>query len=394
MEQLQQAFKAKYAGTPTHMVKSPLRICPLGAHIDHQGGVVTGMALQESVDLAFSANDDGYIRVQSLDFPDEEYFHVDEVPGMILGFWGNYLRGAVLSLARDYKLRKGINGVIQGKIPIGGLSSSAAVTTAYLMGLCRANEITVSPLELIQYSHWVENEFIGLNNGILDQSSNILSQNGFLMYMDCATEGFELVPRSDTMPEFEIVIAYSGISTTLIKTDYNNRVDECKVAAWTLQELGNLEITPFKQVKQGDIPDDVYRAQRDELPGRFRRRADHYFSEVERVNLGVKAWENGEIQTFGKLMFESGESSIRNYECGCDELITIYETLKACEGVYGARFSGAGYRGACIGIIDPAFEESIKSRIDSVYPQKHPQFRDKYELFFSTTDDGARTIEL
>ena len=394
MEQLQQAFKAKYDGKPTHTVKSPLRICPLGAHIDHQGGVVTGMALQESVDLAFSANDDGYIRVQSLDFPDEEYFHVDEVPGMILGFWGNYLRGAVLSLARDYKLRKGLNGVIQGKIPIGGLSSSAAVTTAYLIALCRVNEITVSPMELIRYSHWVENEFIGLNNGILDQSSNILSQNGFLMYMDCSTEGFELVPRSDTMPEFEIVIVYSGISTTLIKTDYNNRVDECKVAAWTLQELGNLEITPFKQVKLGDIPDDVYRAQRDELPGRFRRRADHYFSEVERVNLGVKAWANGDIQTFGKLMFESGESSIRNYECGCNELITIYETLRACEGVYGARFSGAGYRGACIGIIDPAFEKSIKNRIDSVYPQKHPQFRDKYEVFFSTTDDGARTIEL
>jgi galacturonokinase len=394
MEQLQQAFQQKYSDKPTHLVKSPLRICPLGAHIDHQGGVVTGMALQESVDLAFNANDNGYIRVQSLDFPDEEYFHADDVPGMILGFWGNYLRGAVLSLKRDYKLRYGINGVIRGKIPIGGLSSSAAVTTAYLTALCRVNEIAVTPLELIQYSHWVENEFIGLNNGILDQSSNILSKNGFLMFMDCSTEGFELVPRSDTMPAFEIVIVYSGISTTLIKTDYNNRVDECKVAAWTLQELGKLEVTPFKQVKLGDIPDAVYRRNRDGLTGRFRRRADHYFSEVERVDLGVKAWQDGDIKTFGQLMFESGESSIRNYECGCNELITIYETLKSCEGVYGARFSGAGYRGACIGIIDPAFEKSITSKIDSVYPQKHPKFRDKYDVFFSATDDGARIIEL
>ena len=358
--------------------------------MDHQDGIVTGLALDESVDLAFGPNDDGYVRVQSVDFPDEEYFHLDDVPPMIPAHWGNYLRGAVRSLERQFKLRRGVNGVVQGKLPIGGLSSSAAVTTAYLMALARVNELEISPADLIRYSHWVEKEFIGLNNGILDQSANILSRNGYLMHMDCRTEEAELVPRSPAMAPFEVVIVYSGISTILIQTDYNNRVEECKVAAWLLQELGGLPVTPFREIKLRDIPREVYLEYRETVPGRFRRRADHYYSELERVEQGIAAWTAGNIESFGGQIFSSGESSIHNYESGCPELITIYETLRDTPGVYGARFSGAGYRGACIGVIDPDRRDAVAEAIHRVYPEAHPAFAREYRVFFGRTDDGAR----
>ena len=148
-------------------IRSPLRICPLGAHIDHQGGLVTGMALDVNVDLLYSPDDAGFVKIQSMDFPDEEYFHIDQVPEMLPGFWGNYIRGSVLSLSRDFKLRKGLKAVIRGRLPMGGLSSSAAVTTAYLMALADVNGIEIPKEKLIQYSHWVETAFIGLKNGIL-----------------------------------------------------------------------------------------------------------------------------------------------------------------------------------------------------------------------------------
>ncbi len=383
-------YRTKFGSEPDAAVRSPLRVCPLGAHVDHQGGIVTGMALTESVNLVFGAADDGYVRVQSRDFPDEEYFHIDQVPEMVPTFWGNYLRGAVLSLQRKYRLTRGIRGVIRGRLPIGGLSSSAAVTTAYLMALCAVNELDVEPQDLIRFSHWVEREFIGLNNGILDQSANILSLDGQLMRMDCLSETFEMVPRSSMMPPFEVVIVYSGISTTLIQTDYNNRVDECKVAAWLLQEIAGLPVTPFRDVMLRDIPRECYQEHRETLPGRFRRRADHFFSELDRVETGVAAWREGDLASFGAAMFASGESSIKQYESGCPELITIYETLRESEGVYGARFSGAGYRGCCIGLIDPNHRESIKARMDRVYPVRHPDFADVYRVFFSATADGAR----
>jgi galactokinase/galacturonokinase len=311
---------------------------------------------------------------------------------MLPGFWGNYIRGAALSLARDFKLRKGLKAVIQGKLPMGGLSSSAAVTTAYLMALADVNGIEVPKEKLIQYSHWVETAFIGLKNGILDQSANILSKDGYLMRMDCATGEWELIPKNPAMPEFEVVIVNSGFTKALIGTDYNNRVDECKIAASLLQELARGETTPYKDIALRGVSREEWLRHGDSLPGRFGRRAKHYFTENQRVIDGCEAWRRGDIEAFGRLMVESGESSVHDYQCGSPELITIFDALKRVPGVYGARFSGAGYRGCCIGIIDPSCHEEVEARIAEAYPAKHPQYADKYKVYFCKPADGASFV--
>ena len=122
MNDLIKKFRLKYPEREIRLIQSPLRICPLGAHVDHQHGLVTGMALTASVNLAYCPDESGYVRIQSMDFPDEEYFGLDSVPAMVPGHWGNYVRGAVLALSRKYKLSRGFNGFISGKLPIGGLS--------------------------------------------------------------------------------------------------------------------------------------------------------------------------------------------------------------------------------------------------------------------------------
>lgn len=393
MFNFQNIFLQKFPNSPPpHLITSPLRICPLGAHVDHQYGLVTGMVLDAAVNLVYFRGDNGYVQVQSRDFPDEEYFAISSVPGMVPGFWGNYLRGAILALKQNHVIKHGINGIISGKLPIGGLSSSAAVTTAYLMALCDVNDIEVSKEELVQLSHWVENQFIKLNNGILDQAANILSRNNNLMFMDTRTGQYQLIEKPASMPEFEVVVVYSGLSKALIGTDYNNRVDECKVAAWIMEELAQQRIVSLQETRLRDVDRETYLKVRAELPLRFRKRADHFFSENERVKAGVEAWQKGDLKIFGQLMFESGESSIHNYECGCPELITIFEILKNAPGVYGARFSGAGYRGCCIGLVDPKYKAEIKAAIDQEYPQKYPEYKDVYRVNFCKTDDGARII--
>lgn len=392
METIEKQFVDIFGFPHCGQIRSPLRICPLGAHIDHQGGLVTGMALDVNVDLLYAPDDAGFVKIQSMDFPDEEYFHIDRVPEMLPGFWGNYIRGSALSLARDFKLRKGLKAVIQGKLPMGGLSSSAAVTTAYLMALADVNGIDVPKEKLIQYSHWVETAFIGLKNGILDQSANILSKDGYLMRMDCATGEWELIPKNPAMPEFEVVIVNSGFIKALIGTDYNNRVDECKIAASLLQELARGETTPYKDIALRGVSREEWMAHRDSLPGRFGRRAKHYFTENQRVIDGCEAWKRGDIEAFGRLMVESGESSVHDYQCGSPELITIFDALKRVKGVHGARFSGAGYRGCCIGIVDPSCHEEVEARIAEAYPAKHPQYADKYKVYFCKPADGASYV--
>ncbi len=394
MKELIQVFKeTNQEIEDIRAVRSPLRICPIGAHSDHQGGNVSGMTLDASVDLVYTPSDDGYIKIRSLDFPDQEYFHLDADPEYIPAFWGSYIRGAVQSLKRDHILKKGLTGMVSGRLPIGGLSSSAAVTTAYLMALCDVNEIEVTKMELIEYSHWVEREFIGLKNGILDQSANILSMDNHLMVMDCKKWEYELIEKGPEMPEFEVIIIYSGISKQLISTSFNNRTDELRVAGWLLQDLGGLELTPaLEDVQLRDIPVEIYEKYKDQLPERFRKRAAHYYTEQARVSAGAKAWAEGDLDKFGQLMFESGDSSFYQYESGIPEMKTIFDTLRKSEGVYGARPSGAGYRGAVIGLIDPAFKESIKEKVSAVYINKHPEHKELYEVNFCQTTDGASLI--
>lgn len=109
---------------------------------------------------------------------------------------------------------------------------------------------------------------------------------------------------------------------------------------------------------------------------------------------GIEAWAQGDLERFGQLMNASGESSVHQYECGCPELTTIFEILKETPGVYGARFSGAGYRGCCIGLINPEYKDSIREKIEATYPKIHPKYKDVYNIHFCQVADGAHYASL
>ena len=155
---------------------SPYRVCPLGAHVDHQHGLVSGFAFNMGVDFWFSPTDDGIVRLRSLTFSGDIEFPINDSVRIKQGNWGDYARGAKYALSQRFKLRRGIEGVIKGSLPIGGLSSSAAVLVAYVMALAQANDIELTKMEVIRIASQAEREYIGLNNGILDQSCIVLSE--------------------------------------------------------------------------------------------------------------------------------------------------------------------------------------------------------------------------
>ena len=201
------------------LVHAPLRICPLGAHIDHQLGLVTGMTIDTPIRLAYVPNPEGQVRIHSLNFTPPVTFALEDVPSKGDPLWANYVRGAVVSLQQRFKLRYGIDGVIAGEMPIGGLSSSAAVGVAYLLALEDVNELMVTPLENVEFDRYIENEYIGLNNGILDQSVILLSDRQHLTYLDCESVDFSRIPSPVDEDDFDIVIAFSGLTRSLVNTD-------------------------------------------------------------------------------------------------------------------------------------------------------------------------------
>ena len=151
---------------------SPYRICPIGAHVDHQHGLVTGFAINKGVDLWFNKTPDGggHVHLESRSFEGVVDFEIDSPSQVKEGHWGDYARGAKYALRKRFELKHGIEGVIQGSLPVGGLSSSAAVLIAYVMAFAKANDITLQPFETVKIASEAEREYIGLNNGLLDQA--------------------------------------------------------------------------------------------------------------------------------------------------------------------------------------------------------------------------------
>lgn len=375
-----------------HHIFSPYRVCPLGAHVDHQHGLVTGFAINKGVDFWFNVREDNLVKISSLSFEGDISFEIDRPAQVRDKNWGDYARGAKYALAKRFELHTGIDGVIKGSLPVGGLSSSAAVLIAYVMAFAKANCITLKPFEVVQIASEAEREYIGLNNGILDQACIALGEKDGLLFLDCDTNEYRIIRKHPDMPEFEIGIFFSGLTRSLVNSDYNLRVYECKTAAWNMLAYLDQPLKTFDKTYLRDITKANFDKTKIAMPPRFARRAEHFYSEYRRVRQGVTAWESGNLKLFGKLSLGSCESSINNYECGSPELISIYEIMRKLPGVWGGRFSGAGFKGAVIALIDPAYKADIEKELTKQYLAQYPEYEGTFECFFVKPDDGARFI--
>ncbi len=381
-------FEKIYKRKPEQEAFCPYRVCPLGAHIDHQKGRVTGLAIDKGIHISYGPKQNGVVELVSLQFGKRAQWHVGCTPQDKQGDWADYLRGATIALASRYAISVGVCGVIEGDLPIGGLSSSAAVTLAYLTALCSVNGIKPSRHELMVMALAAENDYVGVSCGKLDQSCEIYSKKDHLLYLNTADDTYELIPTSPKMKPYKIAIFFSGVERTLAETGYNSRVSECRAAAYTLLALDGIISDRLETTTFSDVPKELYLRHRDKLPQNFIKRAEHWYGESERVEAGVAAWRDGDIDKFGKLIFESGRSSIDNYEAGSPELKRLYEIMLEVDGIYGGRFSGAGFKGCCMAFIEPEKADDIAQKVREKYVRDFPELEDKFAVAICNSYDG------
>lgn len=357
--------------------------------MDHQYGKINGLAINYGIHIAYSAKKNGVVELSSINFPKRAQFHIHSVPEEKVGDWADHLRGATKALSEKYELRYGLCGVIEGSLPIGGLSSSASVIISFMTALCRINGIHLSEKEMIMLSKKAENEYVGVLCGKLDQSCEVLCRKDYLLYMDTMDDSYELIPVNPAMKPYRIAIFFSGLERSLASSKYNMRQDECKSAAYALLAYSGMDYGKFADARLRDVSAEVFEEYRDRLPETWRKRAEHYYSETRRAEAGAEAWRNGDIDSYGKLIFESGYSSVHSYESGCDELITLYEIMTETKGIYGGRFSGAGFKGCCMALIDPDYAEEIEAHVEEKYLTKYPGLRGKYLFHLCDSADGV-----
>lgn len=383
-------YEDKYNKAPEDVVFCPYRISPLGAHIDHQCGKINGLAIDKGIYFAYGRKMNGVIELESMNFPKRAQFHVRSIPPEKVGDWADHLRGAALMLSEKYPLNYGLSGVIEGELPIGGLSSSAAVIISFLCALCKVNGIHLAPMEMIMMAKAAENKYVGVNCGKLDQSCEVLCQKNKLLYLDTKDDSYRLIDTNPSMKPYRIGIFFSGLDRSLKNSKYNLRVDECKSAAYDLLAFAGMEYGKYVDTRLRDVPYEVFKQYGDRLPEVFRRRAEHYYSEFHRAEKGAEAWEQGNLERYGQLVFESGYSSIHNYECGSPELIRLYEILRETDGVYGARFSGAGFKGCCMALLDPEKAEDVEHTVTEKYLKDFPALSEKYQCCLCDSANGVK----
>ncbi len=368
----------------------PYRVCPLGAHIDHQHGKVVGFALDRGVHMAYGPKQNGIIELASTNFSKRVQFHVASVPDEKEGDWGDYLRGAAKFLGEEHALTKGLCGIITGDLPSGGISSSAALTICFLRALAEVNGVLLSEEDLIRLAKKAENAYVGVFSGKLDQSCETLCRKGQLLFLDCGDDSYANIPTPSFMAPFSIGIFFSGLERNLASSAYNNRVDECKASAFALASYAGIhQGKKLEEMFLRDIPEPVYEEYGHLLPPAWKRRCNHFYGESQRVLKGVELWKRGDIAGFGALVNESGLSSIASYECGSPELIRLFEILRKTDGVYGARFSGAGFKGCCMALLDPAREASVAKEVSSLYLASFPSLSSGFKIFSCKPSDGV-----
>lgn len=369
--------------TSSGRIFSPYRICPIGAHVDHQGGVVLGRTLNIGTTLDYEPLDSHEIRITS-DQYGEAIFFIDELDH---AHWVRYAQAA----ANVLNPKRGMKAYVSGSLIGSGLSSSASVGLAYLKALADVNDIELTAEQLVQLDYELEHDQLGLQNGLLDPMSIVYGKKDALLFIDTSTafavRAGSTAPVTDcvteiadpTSSEAAWIVAYSGISRELTKSGFNVRVAECHEAASQLKENAHILC---------DVPPDVFEEKKKSLPENLRKRATHFFTETDRVRQGAELWKESKLALFGQLMNQSCESSIGNYESGSDVLIHLHEIASSTSGVYGSRFSGGGYGGCVVALAQRGLAEAACQEIAARFSAIHPELRAK--IFVAETGDGLQ----
>lgn len=340
--------------------------------MDHQGGAVLGRTIQLGTTLDYEPLDSNEIYLQS-DQLGETKFLIGDLDH---AHWARYAQAA----ARVLNIGQGMRAHVTGSLIGSGLSSSASVGLAYLKALADVNHIELSSKDLVQLDFELEHEQLELQNGLLDPLTIVHGKREALLFIDTIVASVTPIPDPPSN-DLAWIIAYSGVSRELTKGGYNVRVAECHEAASSLQN-GSWTLH--------EVPRELFEEKRMSLPKHLRKRATHFFTEVERVHHGVKSWQESNFELFGQLMDLSCQSSITNYESGSPILIELHEIVSDTRGIYGSRFSGGGYGGCVVALAERDSAENACAEIAGKFRAKHPELPSR--VFVAEMGDGLSPL--
>ncbi len=367
---------------PQACARAPGRVEVLGNHTDYNEGYTLSCAIDKEVFVAVGKSPSADIfELSSTLFP--QVVKLRSVEPQTENSWVNYVLGVYAALKEEGFPVAPFRIAVDSSIPMGaGLSSSAALEVATGLALSGLFGFTISQSALAKICQKAENSFVGAQCGLLDQYSSIFGRKNHLLFIEYRNLEHETVRIAD--PDIALAVTISGISHSLVASAYNDRRKECFGAADYFHKLA-----PAKTTLRDVSLDDLASAQ-GKLDPLYLKRALHPVGENERVKKGIDLLKKGDMQTFGRLLFESHESSRINFENSCKELDILVGIAKTIPGVYGSRLTGGGFGGATLSFLHTDARQRFKDTMVKEY--KRRTGRDAI-VYFTTIADGARLIE-
>jgi galactokinase len=382
MIDIKEEFQKRFQKKPEHIFFSPGRVNLIGEHIDYNGGRVMPCAISLGTYLAVSKNTDKVFHFECLNFPETATFHLQSSYSKTGKEWFNYPLGVINCMLGEGHSLSGLDMLFYGNLPIGaGLSSSASIEVLTAYSLSELFQLNISKLNIALLSKKVENEFIGVNCGIMDQFAVTFGEKSKAILLNCDTLDYELLPFHTG--DYVLAIINTNKTRTLADSKYNERFAQCGAALKALKKgietknLCDIDVPTFQSHKDL-IGDSV-----------LEKRALHVISENFRVNEAAKVLKENKLKEFGQLMFESHQSLKELYEVSGIELDTIVEFCKTYSDCIGARMTGAGFGGCAIALVKKDKLNNFEKKLIEYYKN-----RIGYEpsVFASEIGDGVREV--
>jgi len=382
IEGLANVFKDKFNAEKDIIIRAPGRVNLIGEHTDYNDGFVFPVAIDRDIMIAGKRRDDRVMRLYSLDFDSMVEFSLDNIEFDQTSMWSNYPKGVAYFLMEEGYNLSGVDAVITGNIPLAaGLSSSAAMEVATALMFDKLNEFEIPPAQMVLLCQKVENKFVGVNCGIMDQFISRMGEKDHALLLDCRTLDFDLI--SLNLESIKIVVCNTGKKRGLVDSEYNARRSECEKGVKILEKfLPGIEA--LRDIELVDL--EKYASH---MPEITEKRCKYVIKENNRVLESVDALLEKDLVRFGELMNQSHIGLRDEYEVSCPELDAMVEIAWDVSGVVGSRMTGAGFGGCTVSlVIEDALTEFV-GRINEEYPKRTGL---QHEIYVCKAEDGAGTI--
>lgn len=359
-------------------VDSPGRINLIGEHTDYNNGFVMPTAIDKKIYFNFRKNNsETHCRIYSKTFDRSFEFDIDDIQKG--EGWENYIIGVVNELNLLGKTISGFDCIIESQLPVGsGLSSSAALECGLAGGLNELFNLGLDRVEIVKLSQRAENNFVGMNCGIMDQFASAISKKDHILKLDCRSLEYNFIPAD--FKNCKLLLLNTNVSHTHTDSGYNSRRKDCEDSVEIIREK-------YPEVQSlRDVSFEILAEMRPKLSERQYQRCEYVLEENKRVQESAEALENGKLREFGQFMYQSHEGLQHKYEVSCRELDFLVDYSRDKDFIYGSRMMGGGFGGCTINLIEA---DKIKSFIEEVAPAYHSQFGIELDTIIANADEGT-----